>query len=64
MRLARRYVNFGIGAKRADVEPAAARRHYLGCCAQHRSLVPGIHPAHPAASHVVPAGAVWRFEVE
>jgi len=41
----------------------ATRRHFLACCAADRSLVLGTHFAHPTAGRVVPAGAVWRFEV-
>lgn len=40
------------------------RRRFLACCAADRSLVLGTHFAHPTAGRVVPAGAVWRFEVQ
>jgi glyoxylase-like metal-dependent hydrolase (beta-lactamase superfamily II) len=41
----------------------STRRHFLAACAAERTLVLGTHFAHPTAGHVVPAGAVWQFEV-
>jgi glyoxylase-like metal-dependent hydrolase (beta-lactamase superfamily II) len=54
-----RVVNFDTDGDLAR----ATRRRFLACCAEDRSLVLGTHFAHPTAGRVVPAGAVWRFEV-
>jgi hypothetical protein len=53
-------VNFDSDATLA----CATRRRFLGCCAGDGALVLGTHFASPTAGHVVPAGTVWRFEVD